>query len=285
MNNATGDPEMLTSQQITFFKTFGYLALPQALAADISWIQSEFEQSWKDRPDIIHDGSVRTTFPASFITTRPKLSTLIDHPVVCEVLDGLLGEGWSSYGGDGNFYAGETGWHSDVHPNTWTSKTVTPHVKVAFYLDHLTRDTGALRVIPGSHLYGDRYSTLLQDQVTQGENGPLGLHGRDIPAVALEIIPGDLVAFDHRLKHASFGGGNRRRMFTINNFAPCHTPEQSEAAREVMRIYRDSEKVNWAGRPGWLDWIDTLSDKGKFHHEPTVRLGQEVMNEMAVAST
>jgi hypothetical protein len=276
---------MLSAQQCTFFKTFGYLALPQALAADIGWIQSEFEQSWKDRPDIVHDGSARTTYPASFITTRPKLSSLIDHPAVCETLDSLLGDGWSSYGGDGNFYAGETGWHSDVHASTWGAKSITPHIKVAFYLDHLTRDTGALRVIPGSHHHGDTYSKLLQDQVPAGEGGPLGLHGRDIPSVSLDIIPGDLVVFDHRLKHASFGGGNRRRMFTINNFAPCRTAEQSEAAREVMRIYRDSEKVNWTGRPGWLDWIATLSDKGRYHHEQTVRLGQEVMNELAATAS
>ena len=32
----------------------------------------------------------------------------------------------------------------------------------------------------------------------------------------LEMQPGDLVVFNHRIKHASFGGGTRRRMFTIN---------------------------------------------------------------------
>ena len=28
--------------------------------------------------------------------------------------------------------------------------------------------------------------------------------------------PGDVLIFQHELKHASFGGGTRRRMFTIN---------------------------------------------------------------------
>ena len=43
-----------------------------------------------------------------------------------------------------------------------------------------------------------------------------GIPGTDIPAVAVETKPGDLVVFNHRIKHASFGGGTRRRMFTIN---------------------------------------------------------------------
>jgi len=276
---------MLSDAQRTFFTTFGFLCLPQALARDITWIQDEFEAVWKARPDIVHDGSARTTFPASFITANPRLSTLVDHPVVVGALDDLLGEGWSSYGGDGNFYAGDTGWHSDVHPNTWQAKTTTPHIKVAFYLDPLTRDTGALRVIPGSHHFGDRFSQLLQEQVHGDESGPLGVHGRDVPALALDNTPGDLMIFDHRTKHAAYGGGKRRRMFTINNFAPCRTPEQADAAREVMRIYRDQEKVNWTAGPGWLDWIATLSERGRFHHEQTVRFGHELMNELASAAS
>jgi hypothetical protein len=43
-----------------------------------------------------------------------------------------------------------------------------------------------------------------------------GLAGADVPAVALETLPGDLLLFDHRIKHSSFGGGSRRRMFTMN---------------------------------------------------------------------
>ncbi len=275
---------MLTPQQQAFFTTFGYLHLPQALAADIGWIIEEFEASWKARPDLVHDGSQRTTFPASFITTRPRLSTLVEHPVVCGVLDDLLGVGWASYGGDGNFYSGDTGWHSDCGGDEWPAKTTTKHIKVAFYLDRLTRETGALRVIPGSHHVGDTYMRLLDEQVPAGEGGPLGMHGRDIPAVSIDIVPGDLAIFDHRLKHAAYGGGNRRRMFTINSFAPCATEEQREAARVVLRHYRDKEQVNWTARSGWLDWIDTLTPVGKRNHQLIIDLGREVMGELAGAA-
>jgi len=40
--------------------------------------------------------------------------------------------------------------------------------------------------------------------------------GMDIPAIALETKPGDLVCFNHNTKHAAFGGSERRRMFTMN---------------------------------------------------------------------
>ena len=89
------------------------------------------------------------------------------------------------------------------------------HIKIAFYLDALTRDTGALRVIPGSHHFGDGYADALSDQVRNSQE-LWGLHGRDLPAAVLETQPGDLVMFNHNTKHAAFGGGIRRRMFTIN---------------------------------------------------------------------
>jgi len=47
-----------------------------------------------------------------------------------------------------------------------------------------------------------------------------------VPAVALETVPGDVVAFTHNLMHASFGGSGRRRMFTINCSRRCDTPEE-----------------------------------------------------------
>ena len=35
-------------------------------------------------------------------------------------------------------------------------------IKTAFYLDPVTRDTGCLRVIPGSHHVGDRFGDALE---------------------------------------------------------------------------------------------------------------------------
>jgi hypothetical protein len=272
---------MLSAQQRQFFETFGYLHLRGAIAADVGWISDEFHAGWKSQ-GVEHDGTKHTGYPGIMISSTPRLSTLLDHAAVVGALDDLLGQGWSCYGGDGNFYYGDTQWHSDVHPGTVSEKGITRHIKIAFYLDAIRLDTGCLRVIPGSHLGGDRYSTLVQDGLCGG--APLGLSGRDVPAAALETDPGDLVVFDHRLKHAAFGGGNARRMFTINAFGPCPTEREREAMRVVMRIYRDQAKVDWLARPKWRDWIDTLSPTAQLRFVTTLALGAEVMSEAAALS-
>src|SRR4051812_22515488 len=145
---------MITPAQKAFFETFGFLHLPGLLGDLIAWIQSEFVAVWAARPDVKHDGSQRTMFPASFIDTRERLCTLLDEPRIDDLATSLLGEGWGYYGGDGNLYAGDTGWHCDAVPGDYggvQAKRVVRHLKIAFYLDPVGRDTGALRVIPGSH--------------------------------------------------------------------------------------------------------------------------------------
>ena len=115
-------------------------------------------------------------------------------------------------GSDGNYYAGDTGWHSDGGHKAGDPM----HIKLLFYLDHLTRDTGALRVIPGSHwLFGDYYADTLQKAIGHSQD-LWGMGGAEIPSVALEVTPGDLAVSNHNTKHAAFGGGIRRRMFTMN---------------------------------------------------------------------
>src|SRR5262249_41206291 len=135
--------------------------------------------------------------------------TLLDDTRILAIAYSLLGEDFNYMGSDGNYYVGDTGWHSDG----WHSEI--RHIKIAFYLDPVTRDTGCLRVIPGSHLIQDEYAQRLQRQAGKTQE-QFGLSGREIPAVALETQPGDVVCFNHNTKHAAFGGGTRRRMFTIN---------------------------------------------------------------------
>ena len=57
-------------------------------------------------------------------------------------------------------------------------------IKIAFYLDPLTRDTGALRVIPGSHRVGEGFADGIEQDIR--DSGKIwGLSGREVPAVAL----------------------------------------------------------------------------------------------------
>lgn len=202
----------LSDQQIDFFRTFGYLSFPGLMADCIEEVTREFETVWErhgggqdGRP---HEGKVRSCL-VPFIDQNEWLSALLDDPRIDGIFRSLLGDDYNYFTSDGNYYVGDSGWHSDM----WHQDAV--WVKMALYLDPLTRHTGCLRVIPGSHRIGDQYADGLQEQIRRSEE-IWGMHGREVPAVALETQPGDIVAFNQCLKHASFGGGTRRRMFTIN---------------------------------------------------------------------
>lgn len=202
----------LTSQQLEFFEVFGYLGLPGLMADRIGEIDSAFEAIWAERGGghngNPHDGTARSCI-VPFIDQHEVLCSLLDDPRILTIATSMLGHDFNYMGSDGNYYVGDTRWHSDGwHPEM-------RHLKIAFYLDPLTRETGALRVIPGSHHPNDNYAHLLQRDIKQSEE-LWGMSGTELPAVVLETNPGDVVCFNHNTKHAAFGGGARRRMFTIN---------------------------------------------------------------------
>ncbi len=227
----------LTDAQKRFFDTFGFLHLPGLLADRIEWITGEYEAVWRDR-GVVHDG-VRRSCIVPFIDQRAAFCTLLDDPRIVGLVSGLLGDDFSYLGGDGNWYAGDTGWHSDGfhHLGGW--------LKVAFYLDPLTRDTGSLRVIPGTHRLGECEAWAAR----QSRQAPelWGIEPRDVPAVALETQPGDLVAFNHNLMHASFGGSGQRRMFTMNFCSRMDTPDE---VRELEQFINAQARF-------WIDQLHT----------------------------
>ena len=68
-----------------------------------------------------------------------------------------------------------------------------------------------------------------------------GIRPDQMPAVPLNTQPGDLIMFNHRTKHASFGGGTSRRMFTLNfqeRFADEDLPILREEIGEAARFWR-----------------------------------------------
>ena len=202
----------LTDQQVSFFHAFGYLSFSGLMTDCIDEIESAFEALWKEnggghngQP---HDGRARSCI-AQFIGRSERLSMLLDDPRILSIAKTLLGDNFNYMGSDGNYYVGDTGWHSDG----WHKEIL--HIKIALYLDPLTRDTGCLRVIPGSHLPGDDYADSLSQKTSKSQE-LWGISGKQVPAVAFETQPGDIVCFNHNIKHATFGGGSRRRMFTMN---------------------------------------------------------------------
>ena len=95
------------------------------------------------------------------------------------------------------------------------------------YLQALQKQTGALRVIPGSHHvpFRQHLRALYQgiDGSAQSDTSlrTFGVPGPDLPCHPLEVQPGDVVMFNDRLFHAVYGKQDGRRFITIKfvNFA------------------------------------------------------------------
>ncbi|MCC7360268.1 MAG: phytanoyl-CoA dioxygenase family protein [Anaerolineales bacterium] len=204
----------LSSQQVNFFETFGYLGFPGLLADRIDAIIAGFNEVWalnggghNGQP---HDGKARSVI-VQFLDQSETLCALLDDPRVHDIAAGLLGDDFNYMGSDGNFYVGDTHWHSDGYGGRGGPR----HIKIAFYLDALTANSGCLRVIPGSHRLGEPYAEALERD-TKNSATLWGIPGSQVPAQALETQPGDVVVFNHDLKHSAWGGSDRRRMFTMN---------------------------------------------------------------------
>ncbi len=211
-----------TASQLNHFRTFGFLLFPALLRPDeVAWITDEFEQVLQIH-GTDHDGTKRTQI-VPMLDHSEKLCTLLDEARILGIVSAILGDDFNYAGGDGDFWVGDTPWHPDGnYPDLFA-------IKFAFYLDPLTCDTGCLRILPGSHLpesYWRRGNMHPGNARELWDIDPWEIPGN----VAIETNPGDLVVFNHSLFHASFGGGNRRRQFSMN----LHKRGETDA--ELARI-------------------------------------------------
>lgn len=115
-------------------------------------------------------------------------------------------------------YHGGSGWHRD-------SELDVASVGFACYLDPLTGDTGALRVVPGSHRDG-RPPT-----------------GSPADGCAVDTAPGDVIVFDEHLLHASSGGGVRRQ-WRVDYLARPDGPAEDAVVR---RYFAAMFSPDWDG--------------------------------------
>ena len=217
----------LSPGQVRQFETFGFLKLQGAVRPRVDQVIEAFEDVMAVQA-AQHDGTRRTAV-VPFIDQDERLCTLLDDPAIEGAAASLLGADFNYLGGDGNYYVGDSGWHSDGF------HTVGCFLKVALYLDPVTRETGALRVIPGSHR-ADAHWHEEAGRVT-GSEDELGIPGSEVPAVALESEPGDVLIFNHNLLHSSWGGSSRRRMFTLNLSRAATNDEEIADLRTYIGVH------------------------------------------------
>lgn len=231
--------EQLSEQQISFFKTFGYLNLAGLLKEENGQITQAFEDVWAQagggHNGAAHDATQRSSM-VQFIDRHEALSALLANPKITGAVSSLLGDDFNYIGSGAALHAGNTGWHTD-------GRYEGLFLRMIIYLDPLTRDTGCLRVVPGSHST-DTFSEVMSQTVGDSMKH-WGIEPSAVPAVALETQPGDVILMVSSLHHASFGGSGRRRRMGLNFCKRCETETE---LRELK---------TWIGEFARL-WIDEM---------------------------
>lgn len=210
-------PFRLTPQQINYFNTFGFLRLPGMFKDEIDRIERGFETVFRE-----HDSETITTQYAlhgdqerhiimPFVQKDDDLRWLLEDRRVVGITESLFDTEYVYNGSDGNLFHCESHWHSDVFGSPLRIKTI----KLSFYLDSLSGESGSIRFLPGSNFYKDEYSRAIR----RGMETPMekfGVPGEELPGIAVSSEPGDLILWAFRTLHASYHGGQRRRLFSLN---------------------------------------------------------------------
>lgn len=216
-----------------------------------------------NRPEEHKQREKKFVVDPEFCERHPVLRKLLEDDRILGTAEHLLGTGnLRSAGTDGSLLAGDTHWHADVgwgpmipdgendpyHQAGKSPMRYVPGIKIAFYLEPLDKDTGCLRVIPGSQhnpFHDQLWSLsrfnlpdsevprvrpqLLERWVRHGgdpqkaeqwftdpETNLYGIASPAVPGFAIEAQPGDVIFFSHQVWHGSFGSQSGRRMFSMN---------------------------------------------------------------------
>jgi ectoine hydroxylase-related dioxygenase (phytanoyl-CoA dioxygenase family) len=210
---------MISDEQVAYFHTFGFLMVRGLFnAEEMAAVSREFDaRLTQDRQGQPFPGEKRQSLYG--IAEKCLLMTaLIEDDRLYKTAERLLGSGFVWLCSEGNLYVGETAWHPDG-----TRMSFIP-LKVSLYLDPLTKDTGCLRVIPGSHRmpFHEDIRSLTK----------LGIPGPDLPCVPLESAPGDVIFANMNTWHAAFGGRTGRRHLALSFASEPTTEEHIDRLKE-----------------------------------------------------
>ena len=204
-------------------------------------------------------------FIQPFFHKRPFLSGVIADDRIYNIGVDLLGPDFLLHGTEGRLRVGPTPWHAGrVQPNS------VRHIKVGMYLDTLRKDTGCLRVIPGSHRDGVRGAPFADEELDR--------------AISLPTAPGDIIVLHNKLLHSSTLNTSEKDFRWAFNFRYLPTGEPSGRPFLPGFIVRsrsapDTEFKNpylWATM--WQKALDHLSKNGSPYAYTDLREGKLDLN-------
>ena len=260
---------MFTENQLALFDAFGFLVLRGVLGSEeLDTISLEFDiRLAAAQRDMDRISNRKQLNWSNLGPDTPYLASLLEDPRFLGPAGQILGEGVIGQFCNSNSFSGDrTEWHPDTPDLNWRG------IKFGFYLQPLEADTGALRFIPGSHkepLHSDAKRIAVRDSVA-GKGDESGFTVDEIPAYVAASTPGDVVIFDNNTWHASWGGGEDRRMCTVGYFGSPTTPAQEASVRAHVELQASITRQFplTATSPDWIAnnnrspvrqrWIDVM---------------------------
>lgn len=122
------------------------------------------------------------------------------------------------------------GWHTDGLRDLFYGRVPGPMLNVGLHFDHLKKEDGGLRIIPGSHKQG------FWDMLARKPY--FVSHGADPLEVAVETRPGDLTVHDGRTWHRvqqspHVGARSLRRSMYVPYLTDEYSPKREDAPTPV----------------------------------------------------
>ena len=224
---------MLSKEQIEYFECFGFLHLRQAFSnAEVKEITDAAEEVFEAELGRLTGEEYGDV--DYIVEGHPRLTQLVTDARIYEPVRQLIGDDFLWSGSEGkrgippNLKSHH--WHADRPGDIEAGYN---RLKIMLYLDPLTEEAGAFRVIPGSHLPGYNGSLISFTDEHTGENPRFfGMEGTDVPCHAAETNPGDIVIFHHSLYHAVYGKRGARRYIALKFVAPPVGDEQILSLQE-----------------------------------------------------
>lgn len=257
-------PAVAPDQQ-RHFRTFGFVQMRQVLGQD------HFTALLKDYDKAINAGDLRLPLnelgrPAAFVAScmseaSPSVVELATCEATLNFVGTLLGELAVCVNAFAYQRSESTRWHSDNIAGSYRG------LKLYLNLDEVGAESGALRVLAGSH-QDPMCSALIPKRYEMAEQ-QFGLSADLMPAAILSSEPGDLSVFDLRVWHAVCGSRSRRRVIELTYYEIPQTPAARAGFVAQMRAHQRQAYMNrtpyypkfWrgAGGPAHRRGLDVLS--------------------------
>ncbi|MFF5185766.1 phytanoyl-CoA dioxygenase family protein [Streptomyces sp. NPDC000345] len=258
------------------FRSHGYAHLRGALGSDeLAALKEEVidglrrNYPWPPKPPAKASGYDGYYLPLMGATS-PVSRSLLNDPRLLHLAERLLERRVLPKPAKGILYQDASAWHRDsADPNL-------DAVKMVIYFEPLEADSGALRVIPGSHR-PDASEALARRRAEQPVGMPLDeeREDREWPGLVLSTEPGDILVFDVHLWHASLHGRGRLQ-WSVSYVAEPLTAAEQDSARSYIASFLTAGHAYdtvafpyydpaWLrpDRPGFADDMDRL---GLFGH-------------------